>query len=104
MKPIFLRFIQDDSIPSANELVHLQSENVKLIHRISEKEDEIRKIGNELKTERSKNTRLENRVEKLLAQLKEHENLEEIPKVKRQGNAIYLNRFLFSMLTYEKHC
>lgn len=83
MKSIYLRFMSDESsVSNVSEMVRVQSENEKLVHQISANEIAMKKMAQELKTERSKNTRLVNKVGVLSAKLKEVTNLDTPFKVK----------------------
>lgn len=72
----------DSSDANVFELVRLQNENKKLAHQISDQEYVMKKLAQELKTERSKNTRLEKKVGILSAKLKDNKSLDTPSKVK----------------------
>lgn len=84
MKSVYLRFMSDDpSAANADELMRVQSENEELVKQVSLHEHEMKKIAQALKTERSKNTRLANKVGVLSTKLKEIKNADTTPvKVK----------------------
>lgn len=61
----------ESSNANITELIRVQSENERLVEQISKNEYAMKKMALELKTERSKNTRLMNKVGVLSAKLKE---------------------------------
>lgn len=75
MKSVYLRFMSDESSDAnTSELMRIQSENVKLVQQISAHEYEMKKIAQELKAEKSKNTRLTSKIGVLSTKLKEVKN------------------------------
>lgn len=58
----------NDSPTKVSELVRVRKEKEQLIFQMSENEIAMKKIAKELKAERSKNTRLANKIGKLSAE------------------------------------
>lgn len=96
MKSVYLRFMSDDSSDAnKSELMRVQNENEKLVQQVSATEYEMKKIAQELKTERSKNTRLANRIGVLSTKLKEIKSSE-----MSQVNAKHISHCLSLLCQY----
>lgn len=93
-KPVFLRYMANDSPTKVSELVRVRKEKEQLIFQMSENEIAMKKIAKELKAERSKNTRLANKIGKLSAELHHKKKSSSPSKVSTPVYIFWLNFFI----------